>query len=187
MKFVPTDLPGVMIIEPVVFRDDRGFFFENYHKKRFVEAGITLPFVQDNISRSTKGTLRGLHLQLRQPQGKLIRAIAGEIFDVAVDVRVGSPTFKKWVSVRLSADNFKMIYVPPGFAHGFYTLSDVADVGYKCTDFYDGPGEGGIAWNDPEIGIDWPNMSPLLSAKDQKWPKIKDAIEQLSGYPAYRT
>lgn len=167
MRFVQTPLPGAVVIEPDVFRDDRGFFLETYQARRFAENGIREPFVQHNHSKSAKGTLRGLHAQTRHPQGKLIRVLAGEVFDVVVDIRRGSPTYKKWTGLILSSANFKMFYVPPGFAHGFYTLSDTAEMEYKVTDFYDPSGELRLLWNDPEIGIQWPGQDPILSPKDR--------------------
>lgn len=175
MRVAPSTLPGVLVIEPDVYQDNRGFFLETYHAERYREVGITGPFVQDNHSRSAGGTLRGLHLQLRRPQGKLIRVIEGEIFDVAVDVRRGSPHFGRWVGVNLSAQNFKQCFVPPGFAHGFCVLTPIAQVEYKCTDLYDPGGELGIAWNDPAIGIAWPISEPTLSARDSSHPPL-DAI-----------
>ena len=186
MKFSSTVLPGVLIVEPEIFRDDRGFFFETYHQLKYSQAGVSAAFVQDNHSRSSKNTLRGLHLQLRHPQGKLVRVLSGEIYDVVVDVRVGSPTFKKWLGVSLSDKDFRAIYVPPGFAHGFVTMSEVADVEYKCTDLYDKADEVGIIWNDPQIGIKWPCNVPLLSTKDQAWPTLEKMAERLSQFPAYR-
>lgn len=166
MEFIATDLPGVIVVEPRVFRDDRGFFLETYRADRYREGGIDATFVQDNHSRSARGTLRGLHAQWEHPQGKLLRVIEGEIFDVAVDIRRGSPTFGKWVGVTLSAENFRQIYVPVGFAHGFCVTSDVAQVEYKCTDIYDPEHEIRVLWSDPEIGIEWPIADPLLSPKD---------------------
>jgi len=153
MKFIETDIPGVIIIDPQVFRDDRGFFLESFHHKKYRAGGIDATFVQDNHSRSQRGTIRGLHAQFNQPQGKLVRVIEGEIFDVAVDIRRGSPTFGKWIGVRLSAENFRQVYIPPGFAHGFSVTSDVAQVEYKCTDFYDPLSEISIQWNDPDLAI----------------------------------
>ena len=183
MKVLPTNLPGVLIIEPDVFQDTRGFFLETYHAQKYREAGIPETFVQDNHSRSTLGTLRGLHAQQHQhPQGKLVRVIHGEVFDVAVDIRRGSPTFKRWVSVTLSAENFRQMYVPPGFAHGFCVLSEIAEVEYKCTDFYDPEDEIGILWNDPEIGVEWPVKEPILSEKDQKAPRLAEVVERLPPY-----
>lgn len=175
MEFRPGRLSGLVIVEPDVFRDSRGFFLETYHAEKYRAGGIATAFVQDNHSRSTKGTLRGLHAQLAKPQGKLVRAIEGEIFDVAVDIRRNSPTFGQWEAVVLSADNFRQLYVPPGFLHGFCVLSETAQVEYKCTDFYDPSGELGVRWNDPRIGIDWPITDPTLSAKDAAAPFL-DAV-----------
>ncbi len=172
MRFVPTAIPGVIVIELEVHRDARGYFLETYHAQKYEAGGIRGPFVQDNHSRSTAGTLRGLHLQLQRPQGKLIRAIEGEIYDVAVDVRRGSPTFGRWVGVTLSADNFKQCYVPPGFAHGFAVVSPIAQVEYKCTDLYDPASEIGIAWNDPALAIPWPIEQPFLSERDRRHPVL---------------
>lgn len=179
MRVTETSLPGVLLIEPVVHRDGRGFFVETYHADRYRQHGIAAPFVQDNHSRSIQGTLRGLHLQLQRPQGKLIRVIEGEIVDVAVDVRRGSPAFGRWVSVTLSADDFHQVYVPPGFAHGFYVVSPIAQVEYKCTDVYDPASEIGIAWNDPAIGIAWPARAPLLSARDSAHPTLAAVADRL--------
>jgi len=178
VRFVETSLQGVVIIEPRVFRDDRGFFVETYRADEFATRAIPA-FVQDNCSRSTAGTLRGLHLQCRRAQGKLIRVVEGEIFDVAVDVRRGSPTFGRWVSVRLSAENFKQCYIPPGFAHGFCVLSAAAQVTYKCTDFYDPGSEVSIAWNDPALAIDWPVADPILSPRDRKNLPVAAQMDQL--------
>ena len=179
MHVTASELPGVLIIEPVAHRDGRGFFVETYHADRYREHGIAAPFVQDNHSRSTQGTLRGLHLQLQRPQGKLIHVIEGEIFDVAVDVRRGSPTFGRWVSVNLTAENFKQVYIPPGFAHGFYVVSPIAQVEYKCTELYDAASEIGIAWNDPALAIAWPAREPLLSNRDSRHPTLADAHDRL--------
>ena len=179
MRVVPTDLPGVLVIEPDVHVDGRGFFVETYHADRYREHGIVGPFVQDNHSRSLGGTLRGLHLQLHRPQGKLIRVIEGEIFDVAVDVRRGSPTFGRWVSVTLSAENFTQCYVPQGFAHGFCVTSAAAQVEYKCTDLYDAPSEIGVAWDDPAIGIAWPVADPVLSPRDSRHPTLAELTDKL--------
>lgn len=170
MKFIQTGLPGVLLIEPDVFRDARGFFLETFHARKYREGGIPYDFVQDNQSRSQRGTLRGLHAQLRRPQGKLVRAVKGEIFDVAVDIRKGSPTFGKWAGATLSEENFRQIFVPPGFAHGFCVLSEIAEVEYKCTDFYDKADEIGVLWS--SAGIDWPVKEPLLSAKDAALPRL---------------
>ena len=179
MRVTETSLPGVLLIEPVVHRDGRGFFVETYHADRYREHGIAAPFVQDNHSRSIQGTLRGLHLQLQRPQGKLIHVIEGEIFDVAVDVRRGSPAFGRWVAVNLSADNFRQVYVPPGFAHGFCVISPIAQVEYKCTDLYDPASEMGIVWNDPAIGIAWPTREPVLSARDSAHPTLAAVADRL--------
>jgi dTDP-4-dehydrorhamnose 3,5-epimerase len=179
VRFVPTAIPDVVIIEPDVYRDPRGFFLETYHAAKYRDAGIAGPFVQDNQSRSVAGTLRGLHLQLTRPQGKLVRVIEGEIFDVAVDVRRGSPTFGQWVGVTLSAENFRQCYLPPGFAHGFAVVSQIAQVEYKCTDLYDPKGELGIAWNDPAIAIQWPVAEPFLSERDTRHPVLADVMERL--------
>jgi dTDP-4-dehydrorhamnose 3,5-epimerase len=170
MNFIRTEIPEVILIEPDVFGDERGFFLESWRKDRFAAEGIDGEFVQDNHSRSVRGTLRGLHYQIRQPQGKLVRVTAGEVFDVAVDMRRSSPTFGRWVGARLSAENFHMLWVPPGFAHGFYVLTDTAEFQYKCTDYYAPEHERTIIWNDPEIGVDWPLAGaghPLLSNKDR--------------------
>ena len=179
MRVVSTAIPEVLILEPDVHTDGRGFFLETYHADRYRENGIPGPFVQDNHSRSLAGTLRGLHLQLRRPQGKLIRVIEGEILDVAVDVRRGSPTFGRWVSVALTAENFKQVYVPPGFAHGFCVVSPIAQVEYKCTDVYDPSSEVGIAWNDPALGISWPVAQPLLSPRDSKHLTLAELTDRL--------
>jgi dTDP-4-dehydrorhamnose 3,5-epimerase len=182
MQFVPTKLPGVVIIEPDVHRDGRGFLVETFQADRYRRNGIDGPFVQDNHSRSASGTLRGLHLQRARPQGKLIRVVAGVIFDVAVDVRRGSPTFGRWVGITLSAENFRQCYVPAGFAHGFAVVGDEAEVIYKCTDVYDPAGEVGIAWNDPSLAIDWPIREPLLSARDRANPILSDVMDRLPEY-----
>ncbi len=178
MRLVTTDLPGVVVVEPIVYRDERGFFVETYRADAYQAHSIPL-FVQDNHSKSTRGTLRGMHLQVRRPQGKLVRVVEGEVFDVAADVRRGSPTFGKWVGVTLSADNFRQCYVPPGFAHGFCVLSHQAQVEYKCTDFYDPGGEISLAWNDPTLSIEWPVQSPTLSNRDQKNATILDSMDRL--------
>jgi dTDP-4-dehydrorhamnose 3,5-epimerase len=182
MQVVPTRLPGVVVIEPDVHRDGRGFLVETFQAERYRRHGIDGPFVQDNHSRSTGGTLRGLHLQTGRPQGKLIRVIAGVIFDVAVDVRRGSPTFGRWVGVTLSAENFRQCYVPAGFAHGFCVVGDIAEVVYKCTDFYDPAAEIGIAWNDPSLAIEWPIREPLLSKRDAGNPILADVMDRLPEY-----
>ena len=179
MRILNTDLPGVLLIEPDVFRDPRGHFLETFHERKYREAGIPHPFVQDNQSRSNRGTLRGLHAQLQRPQGKLIRALQGEIFDVAVDIRPGSPTFGKWTGAKLSGDDFRQMFIPPGFAHGFCVLSETADVAYKCTDFYDRADEIGLRWNDPTVGIAWPIRDPLLSEKDAALPTLSQLRARL--------
>ena len=177
MIITPTALPDVLLIEPKVFGDARGFFFESYNRRAFAEAaGLDVDFVQDNHSRSAQGVLRGLHYQIQQPQGKLVRVVAGAVFDVAVDIRKASPTFGQWVGIELSAENKKMVWVPPGFAHGFLVLSEVAEFLYKTTDYYAPSHERTIAWNDPDIGIAWPLAgAPLLSAKDQAAVELKAA------------
>jgi dTDP-4-dehydrorhamnose 3,5-epimerase len=172
MKILTTLLPGVVIIEPQVFRDERGFFLESWHARKYAEAGLDVSFVQDNHSRSVKDTLRGLHFQRTKPQGKLVRAIEGAIFDIAADINPGSPTYGQWVGVSLSADDFRQIYVPPGYAHGFCVVSEVAQVEYKCTDFYDPADEGGVMWDDPVLAITWPTTSPILSRRDQQHPPL---------------
>ncbi len=182
MNFVKTKLPGVIVIEPDVHRDARGFFIETYHRKKYAAGGIPGPFVQDNHSKSTKGILRGMHAQLKHPQGKLIRVLRGEIFDVAVDIRKGSPTFAQWVGATISADNFKQIYVPPGCAHGFVVLSDIAEVEYKCTELYDPSDELRLLWNDPQISIQWPIKDPILSEKDLNAPTLEALGNSLPAY-----
>jgi len=177
MIVADTPLPGVRLITPRVFGDDRGFFLESWNARAFAEAGIDATFVQDNHSRSGKGVLRGLHYQLGSPQGKLVRVTRGAVFDVAVDIRRSSPHFGRWVGYELSEANKAMLWIPPGFAHGFVVLSDSADFLYKCTTLYDAAGDRGIAWNDPAIAIDWPlgDATPQLSAKDAGAPRLADA------------
>ena len=182
MEFKPLAIPEVVLVEPDVHRDDRGFFLETYQQRKYAPAGIDLDFVQDNHSRSTRGTLRGLHAQLVHPQGKLVRVVVGEVFDVAVDIRVGSPTYGRWVGETLSADNFKQLWVPPGFAHGFCVTSEIAEFEYKCTDFYHPEGEIVVAWNDPAIGIDWPIADPLLSGRDAAADPLAAHTEKLPRY-----
>jgi len=177
MKIIATDIADVLIIEPTVFGDNRGFFFESYNKNQFALAtGLAVGFVQDNHSKSNKNVLRGLHYQIRQPQGKLVRVISGEVFDVAVDIRRSSPTFGKWVGDYLSAENKKQIWVPPGFAHGFVVVSETVEFLYKTTDYYAPEHERCIRWNDPDLAIRWPiNDRPLVSAKDENGLLLKDA------------
>ncbi len=187
MQTLASDLPGVVIVEPTVLRDARGFFLEAWQRERFAAAGIDLPFVQDNHSSSAEGTLRGLHAQLHRPQGKLIRAIEGEIFDVAVDIRRGSPTFARWAGVRLSAENFRQLWIPPGFAHGFFVTRGPAQVLYKATEFYVQADEIAIRWDDPAIGIAWPiptHAAPILSEKDRGAPSLDAVIGRLPVYPS---
>lgn len=177
MNFVETDLSGVLIIEPKVFGDARGFFLESWNRQTMSDAGLGMDFVQDNHSRSAKGVLRGLHYQLENPQGKLVRVTQGAVFDVAVDIRRSSPNFGKWVGVELSAENHRMLWIPPGFAHGFLVLSETADFLYKCTTLYHPPSDRSLRWNDPDIGIAWPEagLAPLLSAKDEAAPLLSNA------------
>jgi dTDP-4-dehydrorhamnose 3,5-epimerase len=173
MQVTPTILPEVKLIEPAIFRDARGYFLESFHADRFRAAGLPVTFVQDNHSRSVAGVLRGLHYQLRHPQGKLIRVVTGRVYDVVVDIRRGSPRFGQWFGIELSADNHRQLYVPPGFAHGFCALSEVTDFLYKCTEVYAPDDEYGIAWNDPELAIDWPEREFLLSDKDRALPGLR--------------
>ena len=178
MKVIKTALPGVLIIEPKVFGDARGFFLETFHEQRYQENGIPSDgerFVQDNHSRSRKGVLRGLHFQIDRPQGKLVSVGAGVIFDVAADVNPDSPTFGQWVGVELSGENHKQLWIPPGYAHGFCVLSDIADLHYKCTQLYHPQSDGGIAWDDADLAIDWPIDEPVLSEKDKLLPKLAEA------------
>ena len=176
MRFVPTEIPDVMVIEPTVFGDARGFFCETYHREKYTAAGLDVTFVQDNHSRSRRGVLRGLHYQVLRPQGKLLSVMAGEIFDVAVDLRRSSPTFGRWVGVHLSAESHRMMYVPPGFGHGFLVLSETADVCYKCTDLYAPEHERTLLWNDPAVGVRWPlEGEPQLSDKDRRGLPLAEA------------
>jgi dTDP-4-dehydrorhamnose 3,5-epimerase len=175
MKVVDTGLPGVLLLEPRVFGDHRGFFIETFHAARYAEVGIGAPFVQDNWSRSVRGTLRGLHFQEPQGQGKLVQVVHGAVYDVAVDVRRGSPTFGRWVGYELSEENKHQLWISPGFAHGFVVTSDVCDFLYKCTALYRPESERVIAWNDPDLGIPWPIQSPLLSAKDAAASRLTEA------------
>jgi dTDP-4-dehydrorhamnose 3,5-epimerase len=173
MKVTPLAIPDVLLIEPVAHSDGRGLFVETYHEPRYRAIGIGVRFVQDNQSRSTRGTLRGLHWQTDpHPQAKLVRALSGEIFDVAVDIRPGSPTFGRWVGRVLSGDNFLQMYIPCGFAHGFCVTSEIAEVAYKCSDIYDPASERGLLWNDPALGIEWPVTDPVLSKRDREHPTL---------------
>lgn len=178
MNIIETEIPGLVIIEPKVFGDARGFFLETYNRQRYREAGLNVEFVQDNLSFSRRGTLRGLHFQNPNAQGKLVSVLQGEVFDVAVDIRLDSPTFGRWVGVRLSAENKRQFYVPPGFAHGFCVTSETALFTYKCTDLYNPQADGGVIWNDPDIGIEWPITEPVLSEKDGRAPRLKDVPPQ---------
>ncbi|CAA0116296.1 dTDP-4-dehydrorhamnose 3,5-epimerase [Zhongshania aliphaticivorans] len=179
MNVIQTKLKDCVIIEPKVFGDHRGFFLETFQAERYGEmAGITLPFVQDNHSRSAKGVLRGLHFQKTKPQGKLVRVVSGEVYDVAVDIRQDSPSFGQWEGVLLSEENKRQFWVPPGFAHGFVVLSDTADFEYKCTDYYDPADEGSLIWNDPALAITWPLAAPTLSDKDSKAPTFAELFQQ---------
>lgn len=182
VEFRKTRLEGVLVVVPAVFEDARGFFFESYHAGKYKDGGIDAVFVQDNHSKSQRGTLRGLHAQWRRPQGKLVRVLQGEIFDVAVDARRGSPSFGQWVGVTLSAENRHQIWVPPGFVHGFCVTSPTAEVEYKCTDLYDPGFELSVLWNDPAIGIEWPIEAPLLSDKDARGLPLRAQLEHLPDY-----
>jgi dTDP-4-dehydrorhamnose 3,5-epimerase len=174
LERIETPLPGVCIIRPRAFRDERGFFLETYHAKKFAELGISDRFVQDNQSFSVKHTLRGLHYQIRHPQAKLCRVVRGEVFDVAVDIRRGSPSFGKWTGTILSSENMQQIYIPAGFAHGFVVLSDAAEFLYKCSDFYDPAGEQGVHWADPDLAIRWGVANPIVSEKDGRYPRLAE-------------
>ena len=184
LKFTEQSLPGVMLIEPAVFEDDRGFFMETYHTSKYGEAGLDQQFVQDNHSHSRRHTLRGLHYQLKHPQGKLVYVIAGEILDIAVDIRRGSPTFGQWTGTLLSDKNKRQLFIPAGFAHGLCVVSETANVMYKCTDLYATGDEYGILWSDPTIDIVWPIENPILSEKDAKNPQLKDVPASL--LPVYK-
>jgi dTDP-4-dehydrorhamnose 3,5-epimerase len=176
MNIIETPLPGVLLIEPQLFGDERGFFMESWNRRAFASRGLDLEFVQDNHSRSARGVLRGLHYQVHEPQGKLVRVVSGAVFDVAVDLRRSSPNFGRWVGYELSADNKRMLWVPPGFGHGFLVLSETADFLYKTTAYYAPQWDRGVRWNDPDIGIDWPlDGAPTLSAKDEAAPWLRDA------------
>ena len=178
MVIKTTSLDGVLIIEPDIFRDNRGFFLETFNQNRYAEYGIARTFVQDNLSFSVKGTLRGLHFQNQHPQAKLVQAITGEVFDVAVDIRPGSDTFGRWEGIHLSDQNKRQLFIPEGFAHGFCVLSETAHFLYKCTDFYTPEDEGGIIWSDPDIAIDWPIKKPIVSDKDNQFPRLSELFAQ---------
>jgi dTDP-4-dehydrorhamnose 3,5-epimerase len=182
-----TALPDVLIVELRSFADDRGFFVERYHEEEFARLGLPTTWRQDNHSHSRRGVIRGLHYQLHRPQGKLISCVRGRVFDVAVDLRVGSPTFRQWVGMTLADDTPWLLWIPPGFAHGFCALSDSADVLYKCTDVYVAADERGIAWNDPELAIAWPVEDPVISTRDRQLPLLSDAMDYLPAYPQRAT
>lgn len=184
MNTIATELPGVVIIEPRVFSDTRGFFFESYHAARYAQAGLPAEFVQDNHSFSLRGTIRGLHYQLHRPQGKLLRVTRGVVYDVAVDIRRGSPTYARWVGIELSEENKRQLYVPAGFAHGFCVTSSHAEVEYKCTDYYAPDDERGVLWNDRSIGIKWPVTKPILSDKDRSYAELRTDRDDLPIYEA---
>jgi len=181
-RFVETEIPGVIVIEPQIHRDERGFLLESYHEPRYREGGIRETFVQDNHSRSTRGILRGLHGQSPHPQGKLVRVIAGDVFDVAVDVRRESPGYGKYIAMELSAENFRQVYLPPGVLHGFLVTSEIAELEYKCTDIYHPESDFIVAWNDPDIGIAWPIEKPILSEKDRSAPRLRDVMDRLTDF-----
>ena len=180
MEFIRTKIPDIILIKPKVFGDDRGFFMETYRKEEFTEAGISMPLVQDNHSRSKKGVLRGLHFQVQPVQGKIVRVILGEVYDVSVDLRRSSPTFKHWVGINLSKKNKYQVWIPPGFAHGFYVLSEWAEVVYKVTDYWAPEGEKTLSWNDPDVSVDWPlndANKPILSNKDNQGTLLREMNE----------
>jgi dTDP-4-dehydrorhamnose 3,5-epimerase len=183
MSVRQTPLPGVLVLEPKVFRDERGFFIETFSTREIAGSGIPDRFVQDNHSRSTRGVLRGLHYQLESPQGKLVHVARGKIFDVAVDIRVGSPTFGQWFGLELDDENLFSLWIPPGFAHGFSVLSDVADVIYKCTTLYEAGDDRGVKWNDPLIGIYWPSSNPIISARDDAHAGLSRTRDDLPRFP----
>ena len=181
MRVEKTHLPGVLILQPEVCRDERGFFLEHYHRRRYGDLpGLDLDFVQDNHSRSKRGVLRGLHFQEKHPQGKLVSVLAGRVWDVAVDIDPGSPSFRRWLGVELSAVNHRQLYIPPGYAHGFCALSEQADLLYKCTDFHRPEDERGLLWNDPDLAIDWPLRDPILSSRDAANPSLRDYLQSRS-------
>ena len=174
MKINTTPIDGLLVLEPDVFRDERGFFLETFHEQKYEKLGIESKFVQDNLSLSSKGILRGLHFQYRHPQAKLVQVLLGEVFDVAVDIRRGSPTFGKWFGTVLSQDNLYQMFIPEGFAHGYCVVSETAIFAYKCSEFYSPADEGGLLWSDPDIGIDWPSSDPVLSQKDSRLPRLSE-------------
>lgn len=178
MKVIETVLPGCLVIEPKVFGDSRGFFYESFNQNAFRDAGIDVRFVQSNVSRSARGVLRGLHYQWPNSQGKLVSVVEGEVFDVAVDIRRGSPTFGNWAGIMLTAENHRHFWIPEGFAHGFCVVSENATFAYQCTDFYDAKADGAVRWDDPAIGIDWPVSEPQLSDKDRKAPLLADIAQE---------
>jgi dTDP-4-dehydrorhamnose 3,5-epimerase len=182
MKVLSTAIPGVLVVEPAVYRDPRGFFLETFSATRYADAGIPGTFVQDNHSRSSRGVLRGFHFQVARPQGKLVRCVRGAIWDVAADIRRGSPTFARWVGVELTEENHRQLWIPQGFAHAFCVLSEVADVEYKCTEYYVAGDEGGIVWNDPTLAVTWPVTEPTLSAKDAAFGRLTPEREDLPAY-----
>jgi dTDP-4-dehydrorhamnose 3,5-epimerase len=184
VRVLETTIPGLLVVEPRVFGDDRGFFLETFNAARFAEHALPTEFVQDNHSRSAKGVLRGLHYQRRNPQGKLVSVVRGEVWDVAVDIREGSPTFGRWFGTTLSEQRHQLLWIPPGFAHGFCVLSESADFLYKCTTLYDPADDRGIRWNDPALGIEWPIADPILSAKDRALPSLAEAAGALPSLPA---
>jgi dTDP-4-dehydrorhamnose 3,5-epimerase len=186
LKVEPTSIPGVVVIEPAVHGDDRGWFLESWHGPRYAEHGIPASFVQDNHSRSSRGTLRGLHAQSPGWQGKLVRCTQGAVWDVAVDVRIGSPCFGQHVSVELSAENFRQIWLPPGLLHGFLVLGESAEIEYKCTEVYAGEADFSVRWNDPELGVPWPAQDPVLSPKDANAPLLREVRERLIPYATFR-
>jgi dTDP-4-dehydrorhamnose 3,5-epimerase len=172
VKVQETNLKGLLLVEPDCFRDERGHFFESFQRERYAGASIADDFVQDNLSRSTRGVLRGLHFQVAHPQAQIVTVVRGRIFDVAVDLRTGSATFGRWFGTELSEETSRQLYMPPGFAHGFYVLSEVADLHYKVSRFFDPADEGGLRWNDPDLGIEWPTENPLLSPRDADYPRL---------------
>jgi dTDP-4-dehydrorhamnose 3,5-epimerase len=186
VKIAPARIPEVLVIDPDVYGDSRGFFVETWHARKYAGPGLDAGFVQDNHSRSKQGVLRGLHYQLEQPQGKLVRVARGAVFDVAVDIRRGSPSFGQWVGYTLSDENHRQLYIPPGFAHGFCVLSDIADFVYKCTEYYAPDDEHGVIWNDPDIGIEWPGRDFQVSQKDAGNRRLQDMHEKLPRYGAGR-